>query len=191
MRVSRQLQEFRSDFIENFERIGMNTSPGDARFLRILVEGSRARNGLEIGTANGYGAMVMGLGFERNRGHLTSIDIDAEMVATARANVRKMKLQETVSVVKGAALKVIPKLAGPFDFVFIDAWKDEYLGYLRAVEPKLKRRAIIVADNAIRFADRMRDFLETVQNNPKYQSVVVRASEEKHDGMIVIYRNRA
>lgn len=188
MRVSPDLQQFRSDFIENFERIGMNTTSGDARFLRILVESSRARNGLEIGTATGYGAMVMGLGFERNKGRLTSIDIDAEMVATARANVRKMKLQETVSVVKGAALKVIPKLAGPFDFVFIDAWKEEYLGYLRAVEPKLKPRAIVVADNVIRLADRMRDFLDAVGGDPTYQSVVVRASEEKHDGMIVIYR---
>ena len=51
------------------------------------------------------------------------------MIATARANVRKMGLQETVTFVKGAGLKVVPKLAGPFDFVFIDAWKDEYLGY--------------------------------------------------------------
>ncbi|MFZ1935076.1 MAG: class I SAM-dependent methyltransferase [Thermoguttaceae bacterium] len=188
MRVSRDLQQFRRDFIESFARISMNTTPGDARFLRILIESSRARNGLEIGTANGYGAIVMGLGFERNRGHLTSIEIDADMVAAARANVRKMKLQETVSVVKGAALKVIPKLPGPFDFVFFDAWKDEYLGYLRAVEPKLRPRAIIVADNAIRFADEMRDFLDAVASNPKYQSVIVRASEEKHDGMIVIYR---
>jgi predicted O-methyltransferase YrrM len=188
MRISRELQQFRRDFIENFERIGMNTTPGDARFLRILIESSRARNGLEIGTANGYGAIVMGLGFERNRGHLTSIEIDAEMAAAARANVRKMKLQETVSVVKGAALKVIPKLPGPFDFVFIDAWKDEYLGYLRAAEPKLKPRAIIVADNAIRLAEPMRDFLDAVSSDPEYQSVIVRASEEKHDGMIVIYR---
>jgi caffeoyl-CoA O-methyltransferase len=187
MRVSRDLQQFRSEFIKDFQRIGMNTTPGDARFLRILVESSRAKSGLEIGTATGYGAMVMGLGFERNRGHLTSIDIDAEMVATARANIKKMKLQETVTVVKGAALKVIPKLAGPFDFVFIDAWKEEYLGYLRAVEPKLKRRAIIVADNVIQFADQMRDFLDAVQVDPKCQSVIVRPSEEKHDGMMVIY----
>jgi caffeoyl-CoA O-methyltransferase len=188
MRVSRQLQQFRSDFIEGFQRIGMNTTPGDARLLRILVESSRARNGLEIGTANGYGAMVTGLGFERNRGHLTSIEIDAEMVATARANVKKMGLQETVTVVKGPALKLIPKLPGPFDFVFIDAWKDEYLAYLRAVEPKLKRRAIIVADNVIRFADEMREFLDAVGSDAKYQSVVVRASEEKHDGMMVVCR---
>ena len=53
---------------------------------------------------------------------------------------------------------------------------------------KLKPRAIIVADNAIRFADQMRDFLDAVQGDPKCQSVIVRASEEKHDGMIVIHR---
>lgn len=188
VRTSKDLDQFRTDFIENFHRIAMNTTPGDAQFLRILVESSRATSGLEIGTATGYGAIVMGLGFERNKGHLTSIDIDAEMVATARTNVRKMKLQKTVAVVKGAALKVIPRLAGPFDLVFIDAWKEEYLAYLRAVEPKLQARAIIVADNVIQFADEMRDFLDAVDSDPKYQSVIVGASEKKHDGMMVIYR---
>ena len=143
---------------------------------------------MEIGTATGYGAIVMGLGFERNKGHLTSIDIDADMVKTARTNIRKMKLEKTVTVVKGAGLKVVSKLDGPFDFVFIDAVKEEYLAYLRAVEPKLKARAIIVADNVIQFADEMQDFLEAVEGDPKYQSVIVRASEKKHDGMMVIYR---
>jgi caffeoyl-CoA O-methyltransferase len=190
MRVSNDLQQFRNDFIKNFHRIGMNSTPDDAQFLRILIESSRARNGLEIGVATGYGAIVMGLGFERNKGHLTSIDIDAEMVSTARANIRKMELRKTVTVVKGAALKVIPKLDGHFDFVFIDALKEEYLGCLRAVEPKLKPRAIIVADNVIQFADEMRDFLDAVRSNPKYQSVVIRASKEKHDGMMVICRGK-
>jgi predicted O-methyltransferase YrrM len=184
----RILDQFRSDFIKNFHRIGLNTTPGDAQFLRILIESSRAKNGLEIGVATGYGAIVMGLGFERNKGHLTSIDIDAEMVATARANIRKMELHKTVTVVKGAALNVMPRLDGPFDFVFIDAWKNEYLGYLRAVETKLKPRAIIVADNVIQFADKMQDFLDAVQGDPRYRSVIVRASQEKRDGMIVICR---
>jgi predicted O-methyltransferase YrrM len=188
MASTTDLQQSRTGFLRGFRRIGMNTTAGDAAFLRILIESSKAKHGLEIGTATGYGAMWLGLGFERNGGHLTSIDIDAGMAATARANVRKMKLQSTVSVFKGAALKVIPRLAGPFDFVFIDALKEEYLGYLRAVEPKLKPRAIIVADNVIRFADKMRDFLDAVAGDSKYQSVVVRASKEKHDGMLLIYR---
>ena len=188
MQSSHDLPRFRADFIKNFRRITINTTPGDARFLRILIESSRAKHGLEIGVATGYGAMVMGLGFERNRGHLTSIDIDAQMVATARANLRKMKLQETVYRAHGAALKVIPRIPGPFDFVFIDALKEEYLDYLRAVEPKLKARAIVVADNVIQFADRMREFLDAMQADPKYHSVIVRASEDKHDAMMVMCR---
>jgi predicted O-methyltransferase YrrM len=168
----------------------MNSTPGDARFLRILIESSGAANGLEIGTATGYGAIVMGLGFERNKGHLTGIDIDPDMARTARANIKKMELQKTVSVVKGAALKAISRLDGPFDFVFIDALKGEYLGYLRAVEPKLTASAVIVADNVIQFADEMRDFLDAVGSDPKCQSVIIRASKEKRDGMMVIFRRK-
>jgi predicted O-methyltransferase YrrM len=158
--------------------------------LRILVEASRAKRGLEIGTATGYGAIVMGLGFERNGGHLTSVDPDLKMVKAARANLRKMQLQEVVTVVTGEALKVIPKLDGPFDFVFIDALKHAYLDYLRAVEPKLTARAVIVADNVIKFAHAMHDFLDAVQDDPRYQTVILRASDEKDDGMAVIYRGK-
>jgi len=188
--MTADLQQFRTDFIQNFQRIEFNATPGDARLLRILIESSKLKNGLEIGVATGYGAIVMGLGFEQNGGHLTSVDSDGEMVKTARANIRKMRLQEVVTVVKGVALKTIPQLDGPFDFVFIDAAKEEYLGYLRAVEPKLKARAVIVADNVIQCADRMPDFLEAVQNDPRYQTVIIRASEEKGDGMMVIYKPR-
>jgi predicted O-methyltransferase YrrM len=60
------------------------------------------------------------------------------------------------------------------------------LDYLRAVEPKLKRRALIVADNAIQFAAEMRDFLKAVESDPRLLSVLVRASKEKRDGMMVI-----
>ena len=190
MRTTPTLQQFRADFIKDFQRIGMNTTPTDARFLRILIESSKAKNGLEIGVATGYGAMVMGLGFEQNGGHLTSIDIDAEMVKTARANIGKMQLQAVVTVVKGAALKVIPRLEGPFDFVFIDALKKEYLQYFRAVEPKLAAKVVVVADNVIKFAAVMEDFLVAVQSDPKYQTVIIQASEEKGDGMAVIYKGK-
>jgi len=49
---------FRQDFISSFSRITKNTTPGDAAFLRILIESSRAERGLEIGTATGYGAII-------------------------------------------------------------------------------------------------------------------------------------
>ena len=91
MRPSADREQFRRDFVENFPRIEWNTTPGDAALLRILIESSRAKRGLEIGTATGYGAIVMGLGFERNGGRLTCVEIDPAMIEIARANIRKMR----------------------------------------------------------------------------------------------------
>ena len=53
-----------------------------------------------------------------------------------------------MKVIVGDALEVIPKLEGPFDLVFIDAEKSDYLDYLRLVEDKIQRTRVIVADNA-------------------------------------------
>jgi predicted O-methyltransferase YrrM len=182
------LDQVRKRFIARFRRIEMNTSPGDAAFLRILVESSRAKRGLEIGTANGFGAIHLGMAFERNGGKLLSIDVDPKMIATARRNIEKVELQDTVQCIEGPALDVILTLKGKFDFVFLDAVKQDYLAYLRAVEPKLKSGALVVADNVIQFAERMRDFLECINSASSYHTVTLRASMDKNDGMTVSYR---
>ena len=183
-------QQAREEFIAEFKRIGLNTTPGDAAMLRILVECSKAKRGLEVGTATGYGAIVMGTGFERNGGRLTTVDIDPKMVATARANIEKMGLQQTVTVVEGDALQVLPKLEGTFDFVFLDAVKSDYLKYFRDVEPKLAPGAVIVADNVIKSAGAMQDFLQAVEKDDRYHMTIIRASELKGDGMAIIYKLR-
>lgn len=185
------LHKFRADYLRNFQRISKNTTPGDAQFLRILIESSRARSGLEIGTATGFGAMVMGLGFEQTGGRLTSVECDGGMVRTAREHIRQMRLEDVVTFVEGAVLAVIPGLQDKYDFVFIDALKEEYLAYFRAVEPKLAEQAIVVADNVIKHAAAMRDFLDAIPGDPKYQSVIVQASTDKGDGMMVIYKGSA
>lgn len=59
---------------------------------------------------------------------------------------------------------------GPFDFAFIDAEKSEYFQYLSLAEDKLRKGAVVVADNAGIFADQMRDYLDYVRNSGKYQS---------------------
>jgi predicted O-methyltransferase YrrM len=184
------IQKFRENFIKNFKRTWLNTAPGDAAFLRILVESSKAQRGIEIGSASGYGAIHMGMGFERTGGHLITIDIDPGMVKQCRENISKMGLEKTVTAVEGDALKVLPTLEGEFDFVFIDAVKRDYLKYFKALQPLLKPGAVIVADNVIQSADEMRDFLDAVEQDPDYDTVVIRSSMEKNDGMTVTYKVR-
>jgi len=183
-------EEAREKLIREFKRIGLNTAPGDAMLLRILVQSTGAKRGVEVGSATGYGALQMGVGFERNGGHLFTIDIDPDMVRTTRSNLKQAGLENTVTVIEGDALQVLPKLEGEFDFVFIDALKRDYLKYLQALEPKLKPGAVVVADNVIQSAREMRDYLEYVQTSPKYETTIVRTSMDKNDGMAISYRLR-
>lgn len=181
---------FRNEFIGKFQRTGLNTTPGDAMMLRILVAGSGARRGIEVGAASGFGAINMGIAFERNGGHLYSLEIDPRRVAETRANLAKVGLEKTVTVVEGDALQTLGKLEGEFDFLFLDAIKQDYLKYLKIIEPRLKKGALVVADNVIVSARAMGDFLEYVKSSPNYETVSIRASEEKGDGMTISYKLR-
>ena len=180
--------EFRKAFLEKFRRTSLSTAPEDAVMLRILIESANARRGIEVGVAAGFGAINMGIAFERNAGQLISLDIDPEMVKTSRDNIQKMGLEKTCAVIEGDALKILPTLEGEFDFIFIDALKRDYLKYLQAVLPKLKPGSLVIADNVIQSAREMKDYLEFVQNDKEFDTVIVRSSMDKNDGMAVSYK---
>ena len=182
--------EFRRQFIKDFQRTSLNTTVGDAMMLRILVESMNARRGIEVGSASGFGAFNMGIAFERTGGHLYTLEISPNMVKECRENLRKVGLEKTVTCIEGDALKALPTLEGSFDFIFIDALKRDYLKYLKLVEPKLKPGAVIVADNVIQSAGAMQDFLDYIQNSPDYDTVIIRASMEKKDGISISYKIR-
>lgn len=178
----------RKEFLAKFPWTGACTTPGDAMLLRILIESRRGKYAVEVGGNVGYGAIHMAIGLERTGGRLHSIEIDPRNAQTARKNLAAVGLDPIVKVIEGDALKVLPTLDGGIDFLFIDALKRDYLKYLRAVESKLSPGATMVADNVIAYAAEMQDFLAYVQGSAAYESVIIRASEQKNDGMLVAYR---
>lgn len=184
------MDEKRQSLIRDFQRVHLNTTPGDAMMLRILIGARNAKRGVEIGVASGFGAINMGISFERNRGQLYSFEIDPRWVSESRQNIRNAGLENTVTVIEGDALRTLPALDGPIDFVFLDAVKKDYLRYLKAVESKLAPGAVVVADNVIVHAREMADYLEYVTSCPDYETAIVRCSEEKGDGMAVSYKIR-
>src|SRR5512138_2165772 len=97
----------RKALLARIPRNSMNTTAGDAALLRILIEATRARRGIEIGVFHGYGAINMGMGFERTGGRLVSIEADPESAAQARRNIGRARLDKTVTVIEGDALEVI------------------------------------------------------------------------------------
>jgi predicted O-methyltransferase YrrM len=160
-------------------------SEEDGRFIRVLIATSRAKQALEIGSAFGYSAIWIGLGLRENGGHLTTIEYDAARAKKAADNIRRAGLADIVTVVSGDGFKEIPKVAGDFDFVFLDAWKRDYKRFFDLVFPRLKPRGLFLAHNVVNKQAEMRDFLGTIQNNPGVWTTIVSPSGE---GMSVSVR---
>ena len=143
--------------------------PGRGAYLDELVRQYQPRRVLEIGTLAGYSAIRMGRLLLRN-GRMTCIERDPDFAEVARANIAKAWLAERIEVLTGDAARVIPKLTGQFDLVFIDAEKRSYLGYLKACERLLHSGSVVVADNVKTHAAEMADYLDYVRNSGLYLS---------------------
>src|SRR3990170_4418112 len=83
---------------------------------------------------------------------------------------KRAGLEGRVKVVVGDALRVLPFLPGPVDFMLLDAKKEDYLDYLKAVEPRLVKGALIVADNTGIYRRDVKPYLSHVRGGPPYTS---------------------
>ena len=121
----------------------------EARLLEALIVVGGARNVLEIGTFTGFGALVMAAALPEG-GKVTTIEADEETAAAARRHIDASPHADRIDLIVADALETVGDLEGPFDLVYIDAWKSDYPAYYDAVIPKLAERGVIVADNLFR-----------------------------------------
>jgi predicted O-methyltransferase YrrM len=156
----------------------LSVSEEDGRFMRVLVVTSGAKHALEIGSGYGYSAIWIGLGLRQTGGHLTTIEYDAGRAKAAADNIRRAGLSETVTVIAGDAFNEIPKVAGTFDFVFLDAWKPDYRKFFDLVFPRLTPRGLFLAHNVVNKQSEMKDFLAAINGNPALATSIVRPGSE-------------
>jgi predicted O-methyltransferase YrrM len=107
--------------------------------------------------------------------------------AAESANARRAGLSDVVQVIAGDALAPIPKQQGPFDLVFLDAWKPDYRRFLTLVYPRLSTGGLFLAHNVINKRDEMLNFLTTVRTHPDLFTSIVSPGFE---GMSVSVRRR-
>lgn len=165
----------------------LSVSEQDGRFMRVLVVTNASKHALEIGSAYGYSAIWIGLGLRHTGGHLTTIEYDAARAKAAAENIRRAGLADTVTVVAGDAFKEVPKVAGTFDFVFLDAWKPDYKKFFDLVFPRLTPRGLFLAHNVVNKQSEMRDFLSTIEDGADRATTIVRPGSE---GMSVTVKLR-
>ncbi len=153
--------------------------PVKGRIITEIIKKYNPKNILEVGTLYGYSAILMAADMLQGEGKVVTIEIDRSIADISRKNVADAGLSAKINVIVGNALKVIPKRDWKFDFLFLDAAKNEYLTYLKLAEDKaLKKGAVIVADNVEVSKNEMLDYLEYVRSSGIYKSKTIETTLE-------------
>ncbi len=164
--------------IKSADKDQLAVSEEDGRFLRVMAASIGAKRALEIGGASGYSAIWIGLGLRETGGTLVTIEYDPARAKELAANIKRAGLADVVTVLSGDAFQQIPKVAGTFDFVFLDAWKRDYQRFFDLVYPRLDKGGVFIAHNVVNKREEMGDFLATVQTHPSLWTTIVSPSGE-------------
>jgi caffeoyl-CoA O-methyltransferase len=143
--------------------------PVVGELLYILVRASGAMQILELGTATGYSAIYLARACDEFNGRVLTLENDASMADRARANFEKAGLAHRIEIRMGDAIEEIANMSTPFDFMFMDIDKEDYVTVLPHCARLLKRGGLLVADNVgFRAAE---GFNRTISGNPQWRTV--------------------
>nr|WP_170306611.1 O-methyltransferase [Mycolicibacter kumamotonensis] len=160
-------------------------SAQQGKFLSLLVAATRATRILEIGTLGGYSTIWLARAAGPD-GTVVTLEYEPRHADVARANLDRAGVGDRVRVIVGPALETLPTLTGdPFDLVFIDADKENNVGYLNWAVKLCRPGSVIVVDNVIRdgailqprpddvTARGSRDALELMGEHPNLQAAAL------------------
>ncbi len=167
-----------------------NVSEADGKVLFDLVLKNNYKRAIEIGTSTGHSAIWIAWALSRTGGKLITIEINEERYKMALENFKAAGLSDYIDARLADAHRLVPKLKGPFDFVFVDADKDWYKNYLKLLLPKLEVGGCFTAHNVryIGSIDGVRKFLEHLKKLPEMETTIDRSS---WSGISISYKRAA
>ena len=169
----------------------------EGMLLAELVRLGRARRVLELGTFTGYSSISMALALPPG-GRVITCDVNEETTAVARRYAEEAGVADRIDFRLGPALDTIAKLDGPFDLVFIDADKPNYVNYYEATLPLLADEGVMIVDNTL-WSGRVADPNETADSTEAIRALNDRVRDDARvenvlltvrDGMNLIRRRR-
>lgn len=132
----------------SFTSAGMLSGPLQGRLLQFLCQMMNAKKVLEVGTFTGYSSIYMARGLADD-GILYTLDNNPEIEEIVSEFISRAGLDGKMIALQGNAMDLIPTLDGPFDLVFIDADKENYINYYELCFDKVKQGGFIIADNVL------------------------------------------
>ena len=125
----------------------LNVPEADGKILYEIIVQNKSTKALEVGTSTGHSGIWIAWALSKTGGKLITIEIDEGRYRQALANFKEAGLSEYIDARLADAHRLANELPGPFDFVFIDADKDWYTNYAKALIPKVERGGCITAHN--------------------------------------------
>lgn len=151
-----------------------NISKETAVFISMLIKIKRPEHILEIGTSNGYSSMWIADALQENgMGHLHTIEFWDKRQNIAIENLKKAGLYKYVTPLQGSAMDILPTIDFVPDMIFIDANKSEYIKYFELFKDRLKKGSIILADNVLSHAEKVKPFMDEISGDNHYQSLTL------------------
>jgi predicted O-methyltransferase YrrM len=127
---------------------GMQIGADQGQFMAMLVKLVGAKRCLEIGTYTGYSALAVALALPKD-GSIVCCDVSEEWAAVGKPFWKKAGVAKKIDLRIAPALETLKKLKGPFDFVFIDADKPNYVNYYERCLKLVRRGGLIAVDNVL------------------------------------------
>lgn len=158
-------------------------------FLRVLLMLKQPANILEVGTAVGFSALLMSESVPAGC-RITTIENYEKRIPVARENFRRAGKEEQITLIEGDAADVLKTLEGPYDFIFMDAAKGQYIHFLPEILRLLPPGGCLVSDNVMQDGDviesrfaverrnrtihaRMREYLYELKHHPELETSII------------------
>lgn len=183
-----------SDMIEKIEQEALESHVPIIRketqsFLKVLLLMKKPLRILEIGAAVGFSAILMSE-YMPGGGHITTIENYEKRIPIALENIKRVGRKEQITLLEGDALEIMKTLQGPYDFIFMDAAKGQYIQYMPEAIRLLAPGGVLVSDNVLQDGDiiksrfaverrnrtihsRMREYLYQLKHDDRLQTSIL------------------
>ncbi len=157
--------------------------------LKVLLMLQKPMRILEVGTAIGFSALLMSE-YAPEGCRITTIENYEKRIPIARGNFARAGKEDMITLIEGDAAQVLETLEGPYDFIFMDGAKGQYIHYLPHVLRLLAEGGCLVSDNVMQDGDviqsrfaverrnrtihaRMREYLYELKHNPLLETAIL------------------
>ena len=144
-------------------------------FLKVLLQIKAPLRILEVGTAVGFSTILMST-YAPKECKIVTIENYEKRIPIAKENFKKAGKEEQIQILEGDAKEVLKTLSEPFDFIFMDAAKGQYINFLPDVLRLLKTGGILLSDNVLQdgaIYKRMRQYLYVLKNHELLETSIL------------------